>query len=65
MIISLLHCHTLSNQQLQSLLNKKSESENGLNEKNTITLNIFLHSERTAYLQRINALRIKQMAIAP
>lgn len=41
----------LTNQQLQTLFNKKSESQNGLNEILTITLNAIMHSERTAYLQ--------------
>ncbi len=41
----------LTNEQLQTLFNKKAEKENGLNQVLTITLNAIMHSERTAYLK--------------
>ena len=42
----------LTNEQLQTLFNKKAESQNGMNQILTITLNAIMHSERIAYLQQ-------------
>ena len=41
----------LTNEQLQTLFNKKAETQNGMNQILTITLNSIMHGERTAYLQ--------------
>lgn len=46
---------TLSNDQLQSILNHKACSEQGLNEVLTITLNAIMHSERSHFLQNQDA----------
>jgi putative transposase len=42
---------TLSNEQLQTVFNKKALTQTGRNEILTLTLNAMMHSERTAYLQ--------------